>query len=230
MLKYLFRFLFLFFVVGFVITSNSNAQDKLCGLQISIFEYDGNRQKISFKDTNLLLTNSKTKEKKDLSALSSNSTFENLSSGKYRIDINTNGYKRRVKDFELDCDFVDKNNVFSEHVNLWKDNSKNAGRNDSPENMKQTVYGTKDQTPEAKTKSSQNDKEIEMNSSKNSYKVSVNLTIDEDGNVISAKAIGDNSPYAVSAVKAARQAKFAPTMLAGSPIRVSGNIIYNFIK
>lgn len=58
--------------------------------------------------------------------------------------------------------------------------------------------------------------------------VNVQVTIDEDGNVVSAKAISGHPILRASAVAAAKQAKFAPTLLGGTPVKVTGIIIYNF--
>ncbi|MGB7069399.1 MAG: TonB family protein [Pyrinomonadaceae bacterium] len=71
--------------------------------------------------------------------------------------------------------------------------------------------------------------------------VSVQVLIGEDGNVISAKAIvptGETAPDDKEAIReflyeaaerAAAGAKFAPTMLSGVPVKVSGVIVYNFV-
>lgn len=58
--------------------------------------------------------------------------------------------------------------------------------------------------------------------------VSVQATIDEQGNVISAIAVSGPVLLRASAVSAARRAKFSPTKLAGEPVKVTGTIIYNF--
>jgi Ca-activated chloride channel family protein len=58
--------------------------------------------------------------------------------------------------------------------------------------------------------------------------VSVQVTIDESGNVVAAKAVGGNPLLRASAVEAARHARFAPTMLSGKPVKVVGAIVYNF--
>ena len=62
--------------------------------------------------------------------------------------------------------------------------------------------------------------------------VRVQVTIDETGHVISAKAVdaGSTSVTLVSAaVNAARQSLFTPTYLSGKPVKVTGIIIYNFV-
>ncbi len=58
--------------------------------------------------------------------------------------------------------------------------------------------------------------------------VHVQVTIDEDGNVISATAVSGHPLLRQAAANAARKAKFRPTLLAGVPVKVSGIIVYNF--
>ncbi|HEX9959938.1 MAG TPA: energy transducer TonB [Pyrinomonadaceae bacterium] len=59
--------------------------------------------------------------------------------------------------------------------------------------------------------------------------VNVEVTIDENGNVISAKAVSGHPLLQSAAVAAARQAKFKPTLLAGQPVKVLGVVVYNFV-
>lgn len=58
--------------------------------------------------------------------------------------------------------------------------------------------------------------------------VNVQVTIDENGNVISATAVSGPAILRSAAVTAARNAKFRPTTLSDQPVKVSGVIIYNF--
>jgi TonB family protein len=58
--------------------------------------------------------------------------------------------------------------------------------------------------------------------------VTVEVLIDESGEVVSAKAVGGHPLLQQSAVDAARQARFSPTLLSGRPVRVSGVVTYNF--
>jgi TonB family C-terminal domain len=58
--------------------------------------------------------------------------------------------------------------------------------------------------------------------------VTVQVIIDEEGNVISAKAVSGHALLQESAVAAARQAKFRPMMIDGQPAKVSGVITYAF--
>ena len=59
--------------------------------------------------------------------------------------------------------------------------------------------------------------------------VVVQVTIDENGNVISARAISGHPLLQAVAVGAARGARFSPTKLSGQPVKVTGVITYNFV-
>jgi protein TonB len=62
-----------------------------------------------------------------------------------------------------------------------------------------------------------------------SGQVSVAVTIDENGNVISANAVSGHTLLRSAAESAARASKFNPTLLSGQPVKVTGTIIYNFV-
>jgi TonB family protein len=61
-------------------------------------------------------------------------------------------------------------------------------------------------------------------------KVDVQITIDEDGKVISAKAVNGNPLLRSVSEEAARKARFKPTTISNVPIKVTGVIIYNFTR
>jgi len=58
--------------------------------------------------------------------------------------------------------------------------------------------------------------------------VSVQVTINESGSVVSASAVSGHPLLRPAAVQAARASKFSPTLLSGQPVSVTGVIIYNF--
>lgn len=58
--------------------------------------------------------------------------------------------------------------------------------------------------------------------------VTVQVLIDEMGNVVSAEAVAGHPLLVPEAIKAAKQARFMPTKLSGQPVKVSGLITYNF--
>jgi TonB family protein len=59
--------------------------------------------------------------------------------------------------------------------------------------------------------------------------VIVEVTVDESGDVISAKSDFANELLRNSAIAAAQQAKFAPYMFQGKPRKVMGTLVYNFV-
>jgi TonB family protein len=59
--------------------------------------------------------------------------------------------------------------------------------------------------------------------------VNVQVTIDEQGNVVSAVATNGHPLLKAAAVNAAKQAKFTPTILSEQPVKVTGVIVYNFV-
>jgi TonB family protein len=64
---------------------------------------------------------------------------------------------------------------------------------------------------------------------KASGSVTVEITIDEEGNVISARSVSGHPLLQAAAVTAARQAKFSPTRLSGQPVKVNGVLVYTFV-
>jgi TonB family protein len=60
--------------------------------------------------------------------------------------------------------------------------------------------------------------------------VAVQVTIDEQGTVVSAQAVSGHPTLQQAAVNAALQARFTPTSLMGEPVKVTGVIVYNFAR
>lgn len=59
--------------------------------------------------------------------------------------------------------------------------------------------------------------------------VVVQITVDEFGNVTSAKAVSGHPLLQQPAVNAALQARFQPTFLLGEPVKVTGVLTFNFV-
>ena len=60
--------------------------------------------------------------------------------------------------------------------------------------------------------------------------VTVQVTINEKGNVIDAKAVSGNTKLQSYALENAKQQKFAPKLMSGKPVKVLGVIIYKLQK
>jgi TonB family protein len=65
-------------------------------------------------------------------------------------------------------------------------------------------------------------------SSRASGIVIVEVVIDESGKVVSAKATSGHTLLRQAAVQAAQGARFSPTLLSGRPVKIAGEINYNF--
>jgi TonB family protein len=63
-----------------------------------------------------------------------------------------------------------------------------------------------------------------------SGKVTVLVLIDTDGKIMAAQIVDGHPLLRVAALKAARETRFFPTLLAGKPVNVLGEIIYNFVR
>ena len=59
--------------------------------------------------------------------------------------------------------------------------------------------------------------------------VTVQVVVDEDGNVSEAKAVSGQPLLREAAVEAAYKAKFAPIKISGERVKVSGVLTYNFV-
>jgi periplasmic protein TonB len=60
--------------------------------------------------------------------------------------------------------------------------------------------------------------------------VTVQVLIDENGKVISARALSGHPLLQRESVQAAYRARFTPTLLSNQPVKVSGVITYNFVR
>lgn len=60
--------------------------------------------------------------------------------------------------------------------------------------------------------------------------VTVQVTLDENGSVTSAKAISGNSLLRQSAEAAARQSRFNPIRVGGQAVPATGTLVYNFVN
>ncbi len=59
--------------------------------------------------------------------------------------------------------------------------------------------------------------------------VNIQVTINEQGDIVSATAVSGHPLLRQAAEEAARKAKFAPTLLQGIPVSVTGVLVYNFV-
>lgn len=60
-------------------------------------------------------------------------------------------------------------------------------------------------------------------------RVTVKVVVDEAGKVVAAQAVSGHPLLQPAAVKAAREARFAPALLGGKPVKVVGTISFDFV-
>ena len=118
----------------------------------------------------------------------------------------------------MDCKYAVAG-VIKQSIFLWKDKSNVSNGTE----LLTDDFGEKADTKDKDLSSTKSDKPGIFGS------VKVDLLIDEDGNVVRAKAASGKSELFEAAVASARRANFRPTLMAGSAVKVSGFITYNFV-
>jgi TonB family protein len=59
--------------------------------------------------------------------------------------------------------------------------------------------------------------------------VTVQVTLETDGSVSSASAVSGHPLLRSAAVQAAKQSRFSPTLLSGTPVKVTGVLVFTFV-
>jgi len=227
----------LILLLGSIFADSSRAQTPVCNLQFDIFDINGEQPIKAIDKAKAVLTNLATNKTNESSALTKTPLFSNVTSGKYKIEIIKVGYQRRIKEFELNCKTVDEILTISKNLYLQKGDVN-----------KVTKFGGSTYTGNVKVDNEQyeaksNESAINNNASilakpnypaaaravRASGAVNVQVTIDEDGEVVMANAVSGHPLLRQAAERAARESRFTPTTLEGQPVKVRGIIVYNFV-
>lgn len=225
----------LILLLGVLFDNYSNAQTPVCNLQFDIFDLNGEQPTKAIENVKTVLTDLATKQTTESSVHSKTPSFTNLTSGKYKIEIIKDGYQRRIKEFELSCKKIDEIVTTSKVLYLQKGDVKKVTKFDS------AVFSAKDVGKEFKSASSNSG--INSNAkiiAKPKYPaaaravkatgvVEVQVTLDEDGEIVTADAISGHPLLRQAAETAAKESRFAPTLFNGQPVIVTGIIVYNFV-
>jgi TonB family protein len=249
------QILFLLLTIA-VLAQPSLSQTIPCELKVKIFDGDKN---ISNEDIAVKFMEFENKKELKPNKLPDTLSFNSLNSGIYQVELNQTGYKKKIKKFLVDCGLVDETNSVFENIQLWKGDSKEVIKLDSTEIDKSLGVlegsdssNTTREVSVAKSRSiigSSDNKIINgkivngqaINLVRPVYPpaakavratgtVNVQITIDEDGNVIRAKALDGHVLLQGAAVKAIKQSKFSPTLLEEYPVKVTGVVVFNFGK
>jgi TonB family protein len=212
------------FVVAAGVSINVSAQRSSCDLRLKVYSYDvvdSARSRLQNVQARLRGRNID----RTLSlGLDANSVFADLVEGRYEVEFSKAGYTKRKRSIVLDCALKDEKNAVWDHTYLWRDKKSSAVEADLVEEPKDDDSGNVPGTAGIGTRdvaSAAADKLVGS--------VRLNITIDEDGNVIEASRLEGDEKLASRAISLARRAKFTPTLVSGKPMRVTGSITYNFI-
>jgi TonB family protein len=252
--KVFFNLLLFVFMFAFSNAASVAAQTNVCLMKMNVTANQG-ETKITGATA---IATSKQTEKVYKSVLKGGMPyFAALPTGNYRVSVSKAGYKRTIDDFRLDCSEANIEpwsiELFKgsprQVVNAYSRVLKS-----SPLTRAEAADFTEADTGTSPTDS--NKYELAPNQPNSvsggvlngkatnlvkpeypksalavraSGAVNVQVTIDEEGKVISASAVSGHPLLRAAAVKAARESTFPPTRLSGQPVKVTGIIVYNFV-
>ncbi len=228
------KFGFLISLFGVLLVGYSNAQTPVCNLQVDIFELSADKPAKSVKGVKIVLIDSATAKAIKSSASAESLLFPEISSGRYKIEAIKDGYQRRIKEIEIKCRTVDEILTISKVLYLQKGDAKEVTKFGS------TAYNvpSSNQQYVAADESILNGGALILVSPKYpaaaravraTGAVNIQVTLDEDGEVVSANAVSGHPLLRQAAERAAIDSRFAPTILDGQPVIVTGIIVYNFV-
>jgi TonB family protein len=225
----------LFFVLT-ALTSVASGQNQFCNLQLKVADLESGKESVEVKASSAVLQRANALTTISSTLKDDMPFFSGLTEGFYVVVVSNQGYKKTVKKFRLNCSAE----LVTEKVNLWKGSS-NETINfvDNPDFFKlddslsfSTVNLSKNLVQPsypamARAKGA-------------SGQVKVQVTIDEQGNVISADVSGKSAFLSNkardgyielwrAAEGAALQSKFYPTYFGNGPVKTTGVIVYNFV-
>lgn len=176
--------------------------------------------------------------------------YENLSSGEYKVSASRAGYRTTHDIIKLDCAYAFQG-LAERVVAMWEGDparsvnyTKIIPLSDKGAAVeKVSIAGPMYQPGKAEPDNAAFSKGVINGSAlvlaKPKYpptaravgasgSVNVQVLIDEEGYVIAAEAVTGHPLLKGVSVLAAKASKFMPTLLSGTPVKVSGIIVYNF--
>ena len=180
--------------------------------------------------------------------------FADLPEGEYVVTVKKIGYKQTVDSIDHSCDEAE-DGVALTWVSMWRGSSTQKvdvsekpverrnvftvmGDTDVPNNGPVPPRPSTSTVPKTVSGGVLNGKATSLpkpeypaaaRAVEASGAVSVQVLIDEEGNVISASAVSGHPLLRAAAESAARNATFSRTLISGQPVKVSGVIVYNFV-
>jgi len=248
------RILNSFIVIGWLIAGASIAYAQQCELRVR-GEFGSETSSVDRSAFNADATNQETKRKYPSIALEGYRSFGEIPNGTYTVHASSPGYKTSVATIQVKCAAADVRVI--RWLPMSKGEASNLVDVPAtpPKEMRldrMTKLGSSDtgsaipaqpmirDTPDGKVISGGvlNGKAINLpkpeyptaaNSAGAAGAVSVVVLVDQNGRVERANAVSGHPLLREAAADAARSALFAPRVLDGVPVKVSGVITYNFV-
>ncbi len=216
------NFVWLIFTVVVLCMTTVAGQTNLCNLKLNVIQ---NEDRAVVENATAVLVSEKTSGKIKSTSKDGMPYFAKLPVGKYSVVVGKKEYKQTSKNFNLDCESVNEQNVASEIIFLWKGDTKQTIKvfdgsfttANGSTILTDTAGLVKPSYPRA------------ARAVKATGAVNVRVMIDELGDVVSAKAVSGHPLLQSAAVQAAKASKFETTRLQGIPVKITGIIVYNFV-
>jgi|ERR1043166_233405 TonB family protein len=244
-------------MIGVVVNEPAaSAQSKTCPLILNISTMDQEGQAQPVKNARAYVVRKNTRARIPAVLVSGNPQFSRLRAGHYKLTILKRGYTTTTQDVDFDCTAMNSKTdlqVSLEPTAGFPKSVSSAPMGIPPVRRGVTTIigtGTPGESNEARNEPGLaapsgsisggvlNGRAIVLpkpayppiaRAAHASGTVVVQVIIDEEGNVISARAVSGHPLLQAVCVAAARGAKFSPTKLAGQPVKVTGVIAYNFV-
>lgn len=236
---------FVFFGLMSVIigVTGTFAQDQSCGLKIETMRNDDESLIIGATAT---AVNTETNKIYRSNLRKGTPFFAKLSEGEYKITVTKVGYKKSVDNYVVTCVQME-DGVITTSIPMWQGSLRQivsvSEEYQTTEPPRSGVKPDGDSGQQNEIDPSSINGGVLNGKATNLVKppypaaaravnargvVNVQVTIDEQGNVISASAVSGHPLLRSAAVQAARASKFLPTLLSGQPVKVTGVIVYSF--
>ena len=208
----------------------SFAQTK-CDLQFGVYEFkaDGSSEQFPVKDSKLTLVDPKTNKSLETSLNGDFPSVRDLVEGDYQVTVTRGGFKKTAKKFVFNCGYSNEQNVTSEIVFLWVGTPEQTfeqgfGEGNIPVSIA-GPSGSKVVQPVSLVRPEYPPAAMAVRAK---GVVQIEVTINELGHVIAAKAVSGHALLRAASVNAAKKSKFGITSLEGIPVKVTGTIVFNF--
>ena len=221
--------LLLIFSLVVLCAASGLAQKKTCDFKLEVIQNQANSsgEKVKIEDAEAVTYVLRDNVKIKANLVDGMPYFADLKEGNYTIAVKKKDYKTTIKRIHLDCSALNDKTFIEQEVWMWSGSSK-----------EKVHFIDSDYNTEVFEKMWVADLALDMpkpvypkeaRAVSAAGTVTVKVTIDEKGDVVSAETVSGDPLLAPSAVNVAKKAKFVPSVAKGVPVKVKGLIIYYFV-